>query len=275
MAVDCAFENCGHQAVKRGYCDAHYAQARTGGPLRPVRYRRSDRKVCVVCGATDWPANGRRRYCSPRCEQLASRRRRGENSLDEVTCEACGEVVPILAVARERKQRTDTRYCGTCRRLKAIRLVGHGVVTIVQVRALGSTCALCRGAIDFDATEKHRRPSLDHIVPRALGGTDDLSNLQLTHFGCNQKKHLRPSAEGFGIDERQRFYSLRRWRRLSAEVRAEEPRCRLCDAPASCVDHIVGIEEGGARWERSNLQSLCRRCHLLKSQREYRARWSA
>lgn len=37
--------------------------------------------------------------------------------------------------------------------------------------------------------------TLDHIFPKAKGGTDELDNLQLTHEGCNQAKRDMTMAE--------------------------------------------------------------------------------
>lgn len=39
--------------------------------------------------------------------------------------------------------------------------------------------------------------------------------------------------------------------------------------PATEVDHIVPLRQGGARLDRSNLQSLCRPCHAQKTRSDY------
>ena len=49
-------------------------------------------------------------------------------------------------------------------------------------------CALCRHDVDL-------LQSLDHRLPLARGGTDELKNLQLVHRDCNQKKHARTQEE--------------------------------------------------------------------------------
>lgn len=59
-----------------------------------------------------------------------------------------------------------------------------------------------------------------------------------------------------------------RWRRLRARVLREEPRCRACGAPSTEADHIRPISLQGARWDRANLQGLCKACHKVKTQRE-------
>lgn len=46
--------------------------------------------------------------------------------------------------------------------------------------------------------------------------------------------------------------------------------CELSDIimPGDCVDHIKRIEDGGAKWDWSNLQTLCNSCHARKSGQE-------
>ena len=65
-------------------------------------------------------------------------------------------------------------------------------------------------------------------------------------------------------------YSSRKWRMARADVLKDEPLCRFCKAQgvtrlAEIVDHVVPIESGGAEYERSNLQPLCRWHHHKKS----------
>lgn len=50
----------------------------------------------------------------------------------------------------------------------------------------GMTCALCGGSID-SASDLH----IDHIIPRARGGSDAIENLQPTHARCNLRKGSR------------------------------------------------------------------------------------
>ena len=69
--------------------------------------------------------------------------------------------------------------------------------------------------------------------------------------------------------ERNALYNTREWRDLRKLVLTEEPRCRVCGAPASHVDH----KTHGADWrdhffDRENLQALCAPCHNHKSAKE-------
>lgn len=61
----------------------------------------------------------------------------------------------------------------------------------------GDRCGICHRGIRFDLKSgpkgDDRGPSIDHIEPRSLGGSDDLANLRLAHWGCNRaRKTGRP-----------------------------------------------------------------------------------
>lgn len=74
-------------------------------------------------------------------------------------------------------------------------------------------------------------------------------------------------------------YNTRQWRRLRASVLRAEPLCRECLragrlTEADQVDHIKAIKDGGAVWDRNNLQSLCSSCHSRKTCREDGGGWA-
>ena len=48
-------------------------------------------------------------------------------------------------------------------------------------------CLICSAPLRFDAQDGGGA-SVEHIVPRSSGGTDDLLNLGLTHSSCNFEK---------------------------------------------------------------------------------------
>lgn len=50
----------------------------------------------------------------------------------------------------------------------------------------GSHCWLCNKSIVDE------EPTIDHIVPRALGGTHKLTNLRLAHQRCNKARGHGP-----------------------------------------------------------------------------------
>ena len=54
------------------------------------------------------------------------------------------------------------------------------------------TCWVCGGAVDAEtpAGSPHA-PSVDHVIPRARGGTNDPENLRLAHRRCNGQRGSR------------------------------------------------------------------------------------
>lgn len=73
--------------------------------------------------------------------------------------------------------------------------------------------------------------------------------------------------------ENNRFYASARWRKVRDAHRMIEPLCRECRiegqlTQVEIVDHIVAREDGGAPYDHSNLQSLCKRHHNAKTRRD-------
>lgn len=72
----------------------------------------------------------------------------------------------------------------------------------------------------------------------------------------------------------QAFYSTAAWKRLRKLKLNSHPLCEHCDKnketkTAQLVDHITPIKDDwGLRLTTSNLQSLCHRCHNVKTARE-------
>lgn len=73
------------------------------------------------------------------------------------------------------------------------------------------------------------------------------------------------------------FYTSAEWKRLREQYINAHPLCEICDAggrvtPATEVDHIVEIQDGGDKTNLDNLQSLCTSCHRRKTGEERRKR---
>lgn len=51
-------------------------------------------------------------------------------------------------------------------------------------------CLICNGPVRFDA-QTGQGANIEHILPRSLGGTNDLRNLGVTHARCNSEKGRR------------------------------------------------------------------------------------
>jgi HNH endonuclease len=62
----------------------------------------------------------------------------------------------------------------------------------------------------------------------------------------------------------------RRWGTLAKRVIARDGgRCQIrsprCTTVATCADHFVPWEQGGARWNESNLRAACRACNMFRT----------
>ena len=71
----------------------------------------------------------------------------------------------------------------------------------------------------------------------------------------------------WGDPAHQKIYKSARWKRLREDYLTENPYCE-CERLATVVDHKIPIKNGGAIWEWSNLQSMCRYCHNRKTAKE-------
>lgn len=57
-------------------------------------------------------------------------------------------------------------------------------------------CHICGDPIDVSLKYPDvMSPSVDHVIPRSRGGSDDMMNLALAHFACNlAKRNSMPPA---------------------------------------------------------------------------------
>lgn len=56
-------------------------------------------------------------------------------------------------------------------------------------------CSLCGGDVDPDAPVNSTwDATLDHVIPKSLGGLDDPTNLRLAHRRCNAVRGNREAA---------------------------------------------------------------------------------
>lgn len=179
----CDVEGCGQPRRKRTWCASHYSQWVREGEVRPFRKKWATDRTCVVCGGTS-TERGRRKFCSAACTALWVRHAGQVPVVRE--CVGCGKRIELATGAR--RINATVKLCRRCRIDKR----KHGVsVEQLAVRD-GIACGICGEDVDMAAAKTDRmRPSVDHAIPRARGGTNDPSNLQLSHLWCNQVKSDR------------------------------------------------------------------------------------
>lgn len=69
------------------------------------------------------------------------------------------------------------------------------------------------------------------------------------------------------------FYNSKHWRKLSKLVRQEQPLCEVAKhfgltIKADVTDHVIRVEEGGAKLDRNNLMAMSHHYHNIKSGKE-------
>lgn len=146
------------------------------GPAPPV--------ACRVCGTQIAGAPRHQRYCSSICKGIANYG--SSRRIWIVDCAWC-DTTYISRLEHG-------AYCSKrCNRHSRRHLEGRFVVPDTLRFAIYErdrwVCQLCGRRVGRSYPANHRRaPSLDHIIPRSLGGSDEPDNLQLSHRLCNSLK---------------------------------------------------------------------------------------
>ena len=60
------------------------------------------------------------------------------------------------------------------------------------------------------------------------------------------------------------------WRRFRAEFLQRHPTCCIegCSLLATDIDHIIGLHDGGLRFDPGNCRPMCHRCHSQRTARD-------
>lgn len=106
-------------------------------------------------------------------------------------------------------------------------------------------------------------------MPIRLCVTPGCPNVAVTRGRCRDHSSRPPRGP--------RIYDRKRWTILRRAVLYEESLCRACLAQgketiATLVDHMIPLEDGGAPWDRDNLQPLCHEHHSVKTAEEHLSR---
>ena len=79
--------------------------------------------------------------------------------------------------------------------------------------------------------------------------------------------------KSYSVPQHAKLYYSRRWRNLRNLFIQKYPLCRECKSnnritEGKIVDHIKPVSEGGNFYEWRNLQTLCNKCHRVKTVKE-------
>lgn len=175
------------QAARAGAAGPTPASPRHAG-----RDRRSDGLpmviACIGCGVTFRRKRRRARYHSPECAAVASRNLAGAGPLD---CKRCGQSFS----ARQPNATFCSRLCYAMwhnTRNAGLTRKRHALSARLRIAILDRDnwiCYLCGVAIAQSRKRPHPlSPTVDHVVPIAMNGSHDPSNLAAAHLRCNIEK---------------------------------------------------------------------------------------
>lgn len=177
-------------------CFAAYNRDRNSLPAR----KSPPPQMCEWCGESSIPFYIREgtRFCSRSCKGKARNAATAAELVASKSARPCLHCGTIITPDR----RSDASYCSVkCndaahavtrkmakrsgKRARSGELVSRFYIGDRD----GWRCGVCGGKVARD--RKHPdplAPSVDHIVPLARGGTNDLANLQISHLRCNLGK---------------------------------------------------------------------------------------
>jgi hypothetical protein len=155
--------------------------------------------ICQECGIQYESSRSETIYCSKKCKESNRARKWKENleaSKSVRNCLHCGVEIP-------KTMRADAKFCSEVCNSAAHQLVRNlarragdierSVVFRLEIAERDNwICGICHEEVD--RTLSHPDPlcaSVDHIIPLARGGTNDLDNLQISHLRCNLSKGAR------------------------------------------------------------------------------------
>ena len=189
------------------YCSrvcANASTARTKAARPDDGLRRSGR-ACEVCGDRYKANYAGQRSCGRECG-LAIRYAGLPGKTCVVYFPECGQCSQVFT-ARSSRHKLCSAQCridASGMRVKDLYALivkhrGQGpaaswrknLVDLLRDRD-GDHCKICLLDIDFTLPSGPKGDdagaSIDHIQPRSLGGSDELTNLRLAHWGCNRKR---------------------------------------------------------------------------------------
>lgn len=140
-----------------------------------------------------------------------------------------------------------------------------------RARENGHRCYLCGDVVEFQETDSYLAPSLDHMWPRATGGTSQRDNLRIAHQKCNSKLkrdfidasdyHYEQICAVSTPDDKNFTQEMTPLYRMAVFARSNFA-CAVCDQPAFRVGTLrLGRVNPADSWHFLNLQGYCEK-HL-------------
>lgn len=101
----------------------------------------------------------------------------------------------------------------------------------------------------------------------------------MPYLPSTTKRPWIPERKPFEGCDRSFNYSNTQWKKLREIKKKKDPLCELCKKKgivkeAQLIDHLISIRDGGEPLDINNLCSLCKDCHVIKTQKEIKDRRS-
>lgn len=137
------------------------------------------------------------------------------------------------------------------------------------VKKQNNLCYLC-----FEKFTKNNKPTVDHIMPLARGGTWHPNNLALAHRRCNQEKGDRIFLEDGTLEPKKRKYikNRRKTKRIrnsicldcyNGRLLARNEFCRTCSSPPGPPHKPWHLKVRPAECDHSELWCWACACGLM------------
>lgn len=190
----CTVTGCDQPQRKRSWCASHYAQwQRTQREPVPFSYKWAEKVPCRVCGSAAGRDIQSREFCSGACRFLW---RKYDGKVPTSTrCIGCNVEIDLTARGKGgQRRKVSVKFCRRCK----MQYSKYELTTAQLVERDGTDCGICGAPVDMALRrwQSNMCASVDHVLPRALGGTHEPGNLQLAHLHCNQVKSDRVAARG-------------------------------------------------------------------------------
>lgn len=177
---------------RNGYCGRHEANFQSNGVAETETEwtPKADFYNCLACGVQFAHGEGfDRKFCCINHKNVWHKNDGEIPSLD-YDCGVCGTHIEVDRWAETKPQKRIV--CPECS-VKLHRGEYRKKFTAEYLAERdGLECGICHEDVDLSIRGRASKSvSIDHVIPVSRGGTDDESNLRLSHFGCNSRRGNR------------------------------------------------------------------------------------
>lgn len=197
----CSIPSCVNSNYGNSYCNKHWQQSKKGAPCGERDQEKLSAPVsCRMCGEDHTGESGLRAFCSRNCYHRF--RRNGNRPVEQKACVDCGSDIDYFAeTGTGRMRKRSSLRCGNCDKQWSHKS-GWCMTKAQLAERDGWVCGI--GGEFLDPNIKFPDPrgaTIDHIIPRSVGGQDIPENLQLACWKHNRAKsnNLNYQAETAGV----------------------------------------------------------------------------